>query len=334
MLQLRDSRYNDIRLIFKEDGHKYTDTLGNEYLSTTTWLHDYQPKFDKSFWLRKKAKELGISEKKLEKQWDAIRDEACERGTKTHNSLEDGVKNISKFNDAVLYNNRCADNSMITIADLPVINTKVKELDVAEFIDYTENKYKDLYNVFNYYTTQGYKIYAEIGGFLIDYLLSGTIDVLCIRDDQFVIGDYKTNRGGLIFESGYFKKDKTEKPYQQTDVWVPKQEGLLPPVSHLPNCNGSIYNLQLSAYAAYVEIILGIPCAGLWLCHIDSDFILNKYGMPKKFPDGTFKLKANPKEKVTIHKMPYRRNEIKAMLSDRKKIVNAQRINTQFSLQL
>lgn len=334
MLTLRDLRYNDIRLIFKEDGHKYTDTLGNEYLSTTTWLHDYQPKFDKSFWLRKKAKELGISEKKLEKQWDAIRDEACERGSKTHNGLEDGVKNLSKFNDAVLYSNRCEDNSMITIADLPTINHKIKELDVKAFIDYTENRYKDLYNVFDYYTAQGYKIYAEIGAFLIDYLLSGTIDVLCIRDDQFVIGDYKTNRGGLIFESGYFKKDKTERPYQQTDIWISKQEGLLPPVSHLPNCNGSIYNLQLSAYAAYVEIILGIPCVGLWLCHIDSDFILNKYGMPKKFPDGTFKLKQNPKEKVTMHPMPYRRNEIKAMLEDRKKIVNAQKINTQFSLQL
>lgn len=46
MLQLRDKRYNDVRLIFKEDGHKYTDTLGNEYLSTTTFLHDYSPRFD------------------------------------------------------------------------------------------------------------------------------------------------------------------------------------------------------------------------------------------------------------------------------------------------
>ena len=28
MLQLRDTRYNDIRLIFKEANHSYTDTLG------------------------------------------------------------------------------------------------------------------------------------------------------------------------------------------------------------------------------------------------------------------------------------------------------------------
>lgn len=138
MLQLRDKRYNDVRLIFKEDGHKYTDTLGNEYLSTTTFLHDYSPRFDKSYWLRKKAKELGISEKKLAAQWDAIRDEACDRGSKTHNGLEDGVKLVSKFNDAIRYSQQYEDNSMSTIADLPQIDKHIKELDVKAFIDYTE----------------------------------------------------------------------------------------------------------------------------------------------------------------------------------------------------
>lgn len=334
MLSLRDKRYNDVRLIFKEDEHKYTDTLGNEYLSTTTFLHEYQTKFDKTFWLRKKAKELGISEKKLAAQWDAIRDEACDRGSKTHNDLEDGVKLVSKFNDAIRYAQTYDDNSMSTIADLPQIDKHVRELDIKAFIDYTEGKYTDLYNVFDYYTKNGYKIYAEIGAFLIDYLLSGTIDVLCIRDDQFVIGDYKTNRGGLKFESGYFKKDKTQKPAQDTDVWVSKEEWLLPPLNNLPSCNGSIYNMQLSLYAAYVEMILGIPCAGLWLCHIDSDFILNKYGMPKRFPDNSFKVKDNPVEKVTMHKMPYRKAEVMAILEDRRKTLRAQQINTQFSLEL
>ena len=72
MLTLRDTRYNDVRLIFKEEGHKYNDTFGNEYKSTTTLLHSYQPVFDKKYWLKKKAKELGISEKRLEEQWQTI----------------------------------------------------------------------------------------------------------------------------------------------------------------------------------------------------------------------------------------------------------------------
>ena len=87
-MELRDKRYNDIRLIFHEEEHKYNDSLGNDYISTTTILHNYVPKFDKNYWLRKKSKELGISEKKLEEQWSTITKEACERGTNTHNILK------------------------------------------------------------------------------------------------------------------------------------------------------------------------------------------------------------------------------------------------------
>lgn len=322
MLELKDTRYNDVKLIFKEDGHKYNDTNGNDYISTTTILHSLAPTFDKKYWLKKKAKELGISEKRLEKQWQDITDEACSRGTKTHNGLEDGIKTSSMFKSAVKYMIR--DNGeMITIADLPNINLNVKQLDIKEFIDATENKYPQVYDIFHYYTNAGYKIYAEIGAFLMDFLISGTIDVLCIRDDKFVIGDWKTNRGGLKFEAGYYKKDKTQKPNQLTNDWVTKKEFLLPPVNHLPNCNGSIYNLQLSMYAFMVESILGIPNAGLWLCHIDSDFVLNEYGMPKRFPDGLYHVKKNPVEKTTVYKMKYLKEEIIRILADRRKVVNA-----------
>lgn len=322
MLELKDTRYNDVKLIFKEDGHKYNDTNGNDYISTTTILHSLAPAFDKKYWLKKKAKELGISEKRLEKQWQDITDEACSRGTKTHNGLEDGIKTSSMFKAAVKYMIR--DNGeMITIADLPNINLNVKQLDIKEFIDATENKYPQVYDIFHYYTNAGYKIYAEIGAFLMDFLISGTIDVLCIRDDKFVIGDWKTNRGGLKFEAGYYKKDRTQKPNQLTNDWVAKKEFLLPPVNHLPNCNGSIYNLQLSMYAFMVESILGIPNAGLWLCHIDSDFVLNEYGMPKRFPDGLYHVKKNPVEKTTVYKMKYLKEEIIRILADRRKAVNA-----------
>ena len=322
MLELKDTRYNDVKLIFKEDGHKYNDTNGNDYISTTTILHSLAPAFDKKYWLKKKAKELGISEKRLEKQWQDITDEACSRGTKTHNGLEDGIKTSSMFKSAVKYMIR--DNGeMITIADLPNINLNVKQLDIKEFIDATENKYPQVYDIFHYYTNAGYKIYAEIGAFLMDFLISGTIDVLCIRDDKFVIGDWKTNRGGLKFEAGYYKKDKTQKPNQLTNDWVTKKEFLLPPVNHLPNCNGSIYNLQLSMYAFMVESILGIPNAGLWLCHIDSDFVLNEYGMPKRFSDGLYHVKKNPVEKTTVYKMKYLKEEIIRILADRRKVVNA-----------
>lgn len=334
MLELRDKRYNDIRLVFDEPQHKYTDTLGNGYISTTTILHNYQPKFDKSYWLRKKSKELGISEKKLEQQWDTIKDEACERGSNTHNGLEDGIKGGSQFKKAIQYLEARQTGEMITVADIPTILGNYRLLDLSEFIELTENKYPQIYEVFQRYTDNGYQIYAEIGTFLIDFLVSGTIDVLLLREDKFVIGDWKTNRGGLKFEAGYFKKDKSQKPAQTTDIWVPKQDFLLPPVNNLPNCNGSVYNLQLSMYAFMVELILGIPCIGMWLCHIDSDFELNEYGQPKRFPDGLYHIKENPKEKTTFHIMQYRKQEIELILNDRRMQLEAGAVNTQFKLDL
>ena len=184
----------------------------------------------------------------------------------------------------------------------------------------------NVYEIFDYYITNGYKIYSEIGSFIPDLLISGTIDILILREDKFIIGDWKTNRGGLKFESGYYKKDKRQNPHQTTDVWVSTNNKLLPPVAHLADCNGAIYNLQLSMYAFMVEYILGLPCAGLWLCHIDSDFVLNEYGMPKRFPDGLYHLKKNPKEIVTVHKMKYLRTEIINILEDRRKNIAASRI--------
>lgn len=334
MLELRDKRYNDIRLVFDEPQHKYTDTLGNGYISTTTILHNYQPKFDKSYWLRKKSKELGISEKKLEQQWDTIKDEACKRGSNTHNGLEDGIKGGSQFKKAIQYLETRQSGEMITVADIPTILGNYRLLDLSEFIELTENKYPQIYEVFQRYTDNGYQIYAEIGTFLIDFLVSGTIDVLLLREDKFVIGDWKTNRGGLKFEAGYFKKDKSQKPAQTTDIWVPKQDFLLPPVNNLPNCNGSVYNLQLSMYAFMVELILGIPCIGMWLCHIDSDFELNEYGQPKRFPDGLYHIKENPKEKTTFHVMQYRKQEIELIFNDRRMQLEAGAVNTQFKLDL
>lgn len=315
-MELRDKRYEDVKLIFKEDEHKYTDTLGRSYLSTTTMLHNYAPKFNKAYWLNKKAKDLGISTSQLEKQWNIITKEACEQGTKYHNNLEDNIKAVSMFQGAVKYMKR-ENGEMITIADIPDINQNIKALDIKEFQDATENKYPEIYNVFKYYTERDYKIYSEIGAFLLDYLVSGTIDILCLREDQFVIGDWKTNRGGLKFEAGYYKKDMSSKPNQHTNEFVTKSEYLLPPLNHLPNCNGSIYNLQLSQYALFVETILNIPCAGLWLCHIDRNFVLNQYGMPKLFIDG-YHTKPNPFPKTTFYKMRYLKDEIIGILRDRR----------------
>lgn len=328
-----DSRYNSNYLYFDEPTHKYTDSLGNSYISVTTMIHDnYTPKFDKKYWLRKKSRELGISSKELERQWQAITDEACSRGTATHNGIEDAIKENSMFKNAIQYLNQVESGRCITVADIP--NLIPRPLDLDKFKEATNNKYEKIYDVFDFYINKGYTIYSEIGAFLIDYLISGTIDILCIKEDRFVILDWKTNRNGLQFEAGYFKKDKSTTPAQLTNQYIVKNEKMLPPLSHLDNCNGMHYTMQLSTYARMVELILDIPCVGLGLCHIGSPFVKNKYGMPYRDKNNQYPIDENGEETVNWYHINYLRNEVDAILRDRKTFLdsNSNKVNNQLSL--
>ena len=316
-----NSIFNDNFLYFDEGPHKYTDTYGNEYISVTTIIGNYSPKFDKDYWLHKKARELGITEKELAKRWQDITDEACTRGSHTHNGLEDGIKGSSMFKDAIKYLNQIETGRCITVADIP--NLKARPLDIEKFKEATNNKYPKIYEVFDFYITRGYTIYSEIGVFLPNLLISGTIDVLAIKSDRFVILDWKTNKDGLHFTSGYYKKDKTCKPVQLTNNWVEKDEKMLPPFNTLPECNGSHYTIQLSTYARMVELILGIPCVGCGLCHIGTPFKLNQYGMPYRDEKGLYEIDKNGEETVQWYRIAYIRDMVDAMFKDRKIYLNS-----------
>ncbi len=305
--------YLNTYLYFDEGPHKYTDSNGNEYISVTTIIGNYVPKFDAKYWARKKAKEQGVSEKEIIRQWNKIKDEACSRGNATHNGIEDAIKEISKFKEAIQYLKQ-NDGRCITLVDIP--NLVPVPLDVDKFIEATDNKYPEIYKVFKFYTDKGYTIYSEIGVFDPQLLISGTIDIFCYRPTDFVILDWKTNRGGLQFESGYFKKDKTTIPNQLTDQWVRKNDKMLPPLNHLHECNGSHYTMQLSIYARLAERILEIPCTGLGLCHIGSPFILNKYGQPLRDKDG-YHIDPEGKETVNWYRINYLSNEADAIFRDR-----------------
>ena len=309
-----DNRYKDNFLFFDEGPHKYTDTLGNEYRSVTTLIGDYYNHFNADYWAHKKAREQGKSEKQIRAEWDRIKDEACERGTSTHNGIEDAIKSVSKFKEAIKYLEEVKSGRCITIADIPDLIPR--PLDVEEFKVATNNKYPEIYRVFDFYTEKGYIIYSEIGAFLIDYLISGTIDIFCYRPTDFVILDWKTNRDGLKFEAGYYKKDKSTIPNQLTNEWIKKNQNMLPPLNHLDDCNGMHYTMQLSLYAIMAEIILDIPCVGLGLCHIGSSWVLNKYGQPLRDNEG-YHVDPNGKETVKWFKIQYLKNEAKALLKDR-----------------
>lgn len=314
MLKIMNDIYINTYLYFDEGPHKYTDSNGNEYISVTTLIGNYCPKFDAKYWAHKKAREQGVSEKEILKQWDKIKNEACDRGTNTHNGIENAIKDVSKFKEAIQYLQQVGGRC-ITVADIP--NLIPTPLDIDKFKEATENKYEEIYRVFQFYTERGYTIYSEIGVFDPELLISGTIDILCDRPTDFVILDWKTNRSGLQFESGYYKKDKTTIPNQLTNEWVRKNDKMLPPLNHLPECNGSHYSMQLSIYARLTERILNKPCTGLGLCHIGSPFVLNNYGQPYRDVDG-FHIDPNGTDSVNWFRINYLKNEADAIFADRK----------------
>lgn len=326
-----DERYNSNFLYFEEKEHKYTDTCGNEYLSVTTLIGKYHEKFDAKHWARIKAKEQGKTEKQILREWDRIKDEACERGTIKHNGIENAIKDVSQFKDAIKYLSMIESGRCVTVADIP--NLIPKPLDVEKFKEATGNKYEEIYRVFDFYIQRGYTIYSEIALFLMDYLISGTIDILCIRDNDFVILDWKTNRDGLKFESGYYKKDKTTIPNQLTNEWVSTDKRMLPPLGHMQDCNGNHYTMQLSLYAIGVEMILGIPCVGLGLCHIGSAWKLNAYGQPFRDKDG-YHVDPDKPDTVNWYRINYRRDEALAMLKDRYMQLKAENKNSDKQLKL
>ena len=126
-----DERYNSNFLYFEEKDHRYTDTLGNEYLSVTTLIGKYHETFDAKYWARIKAKEQGKTEKQILKEWDKIKNEACDRGTKKHNGIEDAIKDVSQFKDAIKYLTMVESGRCVTVADIP--NLIPKPLDVERF---------------------------------------------------------------------------------------------------------------------------------------------------------------------------------------------------------
>ena len=80
------------------------------------------------------------------------------------------------------------------------------------------------------------------------------------------------------------------------------------------------------------EYILGLTIKGIWLCHIDSDFELNEYGMPKRFSDGLYHIKENPVETTKFFTMNYLRDDINKVLKDRELQIKASGVQTQFKL--
>lgn len=244
-------------LKFTEEGHRYDDERGKTYTSVTTLIEKPFPKFDRMYWATIKARERGISPKQILDEWDKITADSHVRGNEKHNFIENAI-------------NATTDNRMVRVHQLGL--NFGKETTLEEFID---NPIKDrmpsIYNAIMSILKAGYKMFAEKQVYWAEFGIAGTIDLLFVRDDgTFVILDWKTNKDRLMFESGYFRKDKKGNRFGQ---WVRKLEYANDPIPYIEKCKGNKYTLQLSMYAYLCEL-WGLKCRRLGLYHIREGYPL------------------------------------------------------------
>lgn len=296
-------------IYFNEEAHKYTDDLGNNYISVTTLIGKYTVDFKKEK-IAEACERIGRNPKhpkylkyrnKTKKQilweWEQETIKACDKGTKKHDYLEWAIKNSNgyKLNAGGFINDR-----IYTIDDI-VENCKYGKVSINEFIKSgIDKKYPKIYALIAGMVNAGYKVYAEIGVYDSDNLISGLIDILMIKNREFVILDWKTNKAPIRFESGYYEKNLDGT--LNLNNFVYKQEYLQEPLAHLEDSIGNHYALQTSMYARLVEK-WGLTCKGIILCHIRT--------LEKEYDD-----EGNEIDVVEPYDMPYLKNDVEALIND------------------
>lgn len=261
-------------LYFDEKLHKYTDNLGNPYTSTTTIISKYINEFNsdkvatacerigrtpthpKYLKYRGKTKDMILAD------WNKEKVRALENGTKKHDFLEKAIKQSTGYN---FYADSTYINGRIYTIDDVLKDPKYGRLDQQWFVDTgIANRYPIIYEHICILMKAGFLFYAEIGVFDVESLSSGLIDLLAIRIPDFIIIDWKTNKDPIRYDSGYFEKDLNN---NTTDVFIPTNKFMKPPIHHLADSVGNHYALQLSSYAWHC-MNRGLNCLGALLYQI------------------------------------------------------------------
>lgn len=139
-------------------------------------------------------------------------------------------------------------------------------------------------------------VYPELMIYSTEHMICGQSDKVIVKDKKIHIYDYKTDK------SIDFKAYSSE--------WV-QPEKLLPPISHLDNCNGNIYCLKMSMYM----YLLWRATKGKF----KPGNIILEWCPLKRDEDGFPVLENNiPMQlKHELIKLPYRKKEVEDMLKMR-----------------
>jgi hypothetical protein len=277
--------------------HKYTHhNTKEQFISVTQIIERYINKFDAGYWSEYKAIERIITDNIGEAGWKEWKKQV-------------GWKNvITEFHSVAKEENRILLPTVIADILLEWDNKNKKACDEGSAFhntqeEYWKSKWVHLFgNKFRKYREQtkhsNYSertiedgIYTEYRVWSPKHRLAGHADLPIVEKPYIDINDYKTN---LKLDFDNFRDPVTGHQMMK---------GCL---SHLKDCNGNHYNVQLSLYAKLFEIMFGLKVR-----NIQIDYALRD-------AEGQFNGKV---EKIPL---PYLEDEVIAILKDRENEVKEQ----------
>ena len=123
-------------------------------------------------------------------------------------------------------------------------------LDIEKFNSAIYSRFPKIYKAVEILHNQGFRFFPELVVFNKDHGISGTIDLFVVKENRFLIIDWKTNRDEIRFDSGYFDKDRNG---NRTGRFVRDNKKMKGPLFFVPDSTGNHYTLQVSGYAWMAE---------------------------------------------------------------------------------
>jgi hypothetical protein len=153
-------------IVFDPVEHRYTNTdTGEDYISATTILGKYKPKFDAEGMAARVAKRDGLTKEVVLETWAAITKKATDKGSLVHKMLEDYIL------------------SGIPDERIPWLFQSFDKciLDTVE---------------------RYFKVHSEKLLYNHQYKIAGTADLIFDQGNYFTVGDFKTNKA-FTFHNKY-----------------------------------------------------------------------------------------------------------------------------------
>lgn len=211
----------DSYVTLRESDHRYFSTDGQEWKSWSSVSKQLEEPFYARQISMNSCNGDSVKAEALRREWEDIRDDACDYGHDIHKRMED------YFQDGI-------------------VDYELGELQERMHRELFMG-YKKLYTERTFYMR--WPVPGSNGKEFRNY--AGQSDIPALRrNDVLDIFDYKTNkRNGIRFNS-----DWTDK---KTGLLMPGKKMLLSPLDHLEKCEYNKYALQLSAYALMAQMTYG-----------------------------------------------------------------------------